>query len=45
MSQQNGRWLVLEVNRDITDRKAAEAARVSMERQLAELLALRDAPR
>ena len=45
MSQQSGRWLVLEVNRDVTDRKAAEAARVAMGRQLAELLALRDAPR
>jgi PAS domain S-box-containing protein len=26
MSQRNGRWLVLEVNRDMTDRKQAEAA-------------------
>jgi PAS domain S-box-containing protein len=44
MSQHNGRWLVLEVNRDITDRKVAEAARQSMEHQLAELRALRGAP-
>jgi PAS domain S-box-containing protein len=42
MSQHNGRWLVLEVNLDITDRKAAEAARRAMERQLAELRALGD---
>jgi PAS domain S-box-containing protein len=44
MSQHNGRWLVLEVNRDITDKKAAEAARLSMEHQLAELRSLRRAP-
>jgi PAS domain S-box-containing protein len=44
MSQRNGRWLVLEVNRDITDKKAAEAARLSMELQLAELRTLRCAP-
>jgi PAS domain S-box-containing protein len=42
LSQQNGKWLVLEVNRDITDRKAAEAARSAVERQLAELHVLRD---
>ncbi|HEU4619273.1 MAG TPA: glycosyltransferase [Gammaproteobacteria bacterium] len=35
--QRNGRSLVIEVNRDISDRKAAEAARSEMERQLAEL--------
>jgi PAS domain S-box-containing protein len=45
LSQQNGKWLVLEVNRDITDRKAAEAARSAVERQLAEWHALRHAPR
>jgi PAS domain S-box-containing protein len=45
LSQQNGRWLVLEVNRDITDQKAAEAARLAMEQQLAELKALRNPPR
>jgi PAS domain S-box-containing protein len=44
MSQHNGRWLVLEVNRDITDKKVAEAARLSMEHQLAELRSLRGAP-
>jgi PAS domain S-box-containing protein len=44
MSQPSGRWLVLEVNRDITDRKAAEAARAAIEQQLAELLALRGPP-
>lgn len=37
MSQRNGRWLVLEVNRDISDRKAAEAARLEMMHQLKEL--------
>ena len=37
MSQQSGCWLVLEVNRDITDRKEAECARREMKRQLSEL--------
>jgi PAS domain S-box-containing protein len=37
MAQQNGRWLVLEVNRDVTDLKVAEAERQAVERQLAEL--------
>lgn len=37
MSQHSGRWLVLEVNRDITDRKQAEAAQKAMELQLASL--------
>jgi two-component system OmpR family response regulator len=41
MSQQNERWLVLEVNRDITDRKALELSRHVMERQLEDLHALR----
>ncbi len=35
MSQQNGRWLVLEVNRDVTDRKEAEAERAAFELRLA----------
>jgi two-component system, chemotaxis family, CheB/CheR fusion protein len=39
MSQHNGRWLVLEVNRDVTDRKVAEAASRVMQCQLAELRA------
>jgi|GEM_PF-151455 len=34
LSQHNGRWIVLEVNRDITDQKAADAARRGIERQL-----------
>jgi PAS domain S-box-containing protein len=37
MSQNSGRWLVLEVNRDVSDRNAAEAARQEMARQLTEL--------
>jgi PAS domain S-box-containing protein len=37
MSQRNGRWLVLEVNRDITDRKRAQAARVAREASLSSL--------
>jgi len=37
MSQQSGRWLVLEVNRDVTDRRKAEAARLEVELQLASL--------
>jgi PAS domain S-box-containing protein len=37
MAQQSGRWLVLEVNRDVTDLKVAEAERQAVERQLAEL--------
>ncbi len=41
MSQHNERWLVLEVNRDITDRKAVELSRRVMERQLEDLNALR----
>jgi PAS domain S-box-containing protein len=41
LSQQNGRWLVLEVNRDISDRRAAGAVRRTMERQLEKLRALR----
>jgi dihydroflavonol-4-reductase len=42
MSHQNGRWLVLEVNRDVTDRNAAESARRRIEKQLAELRAMID---
>jgi PAS domain S-box-containing protein len=37
MSQPHRPWLVLEVNRDVTDRNNAEAARLSMERQLKRL--------
>lgn len=43
MSQRNSRWLVLEVNRDITDRKAAESSRRAMEQQLEDLRAQRSA--
>jgi len=35
MSQEHRPWLVLEVNRDVTDRNRAEAARVEMKKQLA----------
>jgi len=35
MSQRDGRWLVLEVNRDITDIKKAQDAQQAAERQLA----------
>jgi PAS domain S-box-containing protein len=41
MSQRNNRWLVLEVNRDITDRKATESSRRAMEQQLEDLRAQR----
>jgi PAS domain S-box-containing protein len=34
MSQEHRPWLVLEVNRDVTDRNRAEAARAEMTRQL-----------
>lgn len=37
MSQRNGRWLVLEVNRDITDRKHAEAAGEARQTSLSSL--------
>ena len=37
MSQRNGRWLVLEVNRDITDRRYAEAAGAAREASLSNL--------
>jgi PAS domain S-box-containing protein len=40
LSQENGRWLVLEVNRDITNYKVAEAERDRVEAQLAELRAM-----
>ena len=42
MSQRNNRWLVLEVNRDISDRKALEQSRSLMERQLTDLRLLRE---
>jgi PAS domain S-box-containing protein len=45
MSQRNGRWLVLEVNRDISDRVAAEATRRALARQLEQWRALQHAPR
>jgi PAS domain S-box-containing protein len=41
MSQRNDSWLVLEVNRDITDRKVAESSRRAMEQQLEDLRLLR----
>jgi PAS domain S-box-containing protein len=41
LPQENGSWLVLEVNRDITDRTVAGVARRTMERQLQKLRALR----
>ncbi len=34
MPQQNGRWLVLEVNRDVTDQKEAEAVRAALSQTL-----------
>ena len=37
LSQRDGRWLVLEVNRDITDRKRAEVAQKGMEERLLRL--------
>jgi PAS domain S-box-containing protein len=36
LAQHSGRWLVLEVNRDLTDAKIAESERNAAERQLAE---------
>jgi PAS domain S-box-containing protein len=41
MSQRNDSWLVLEVNRDITDQKAADSSRRAMEQQLEDLRLLR----
>lgn len=37
MSQEHRPWLVLEVNRDVTDRNLANAARLEMQQQLARL--------
>jgi hypothetical protein len=37
MAQRDGRWLVLEVNRDITDFKKAQAAQEAAEQRLATL--------
>ena len=42
MSQRNNRWLVMEVNRDITDQKAAELGRREMSQQLEDLRAQRE---
>jgi len=42
MSQRNNRWLVMEVNRDITDHKAAELGRREMSQQLEDLRAQRE---
>jgi PAS domain S-box-containing protein len=42
MSQHSGRWLVLEVNRDVTDKNAAEANQAAIEQQLAEMRGLLD---
>lgn len=36
LAQHSGRWLVLEVNRDLTDAKRAESERAAAERQLVE---------
>jgi PAS domain S-box-containing protein len=36
LSQHSGRWLVLEVNRDLTDARLAESKRAAAEQQLAE---------
>ena len=46
LAQQGGKWLVLEVNRDITDRRKAEAAQRATLEQLARLrrVATRDGP-
>lgn len=41
MSQRNGRWLVLEVNRDMTDRTHAEATRAARETSLTSLMRAR----
>jgi PAS domain S-box-containing protein len=37
MSREQGAWLVLEVNRDITDKKRAEASRAEMQQRLEQL--------
>lgn len=42
MSQANGRWLVLEVNRDVTDLAALDQSRRFMDRLLTDLHALPD---
>jgi len=42
MSQSNGRWLVLEVNRDVTDVAALDQSRHFMDRLLTDLHALPD---
>lgn len=45
MSRERGAWLVLEVNRDITDRKRAEASRAEMQEKLERLTRLADSAR
>jgi len=42
MAQRSSRWLVLEVNRDVTDRKTADSARLEMQQQLEDLHAQRE---
>lgn len=41
MSQSSGRWLVLETNRDVTDRRAAESAARDREQQVSALHVIR----
>lgn len=43
LAQRNGKWVVLEVNRDITDREAGEETARAMETQLTRLRSMLDA--